>query len=277
MVSKFSFKGIFGMWMRVCLVACTALLWNELNYYYSCRQIAKDFMSATKGLNLYEFDHKVNLKSPETDLPKGLQTYVLDSKRIFGNPQLHVMTDANTSSVLKLEQSGHIVKHSLNPSNQDVYTNDQKKILFGGIPSFIAEHDGLHKLSNENLLWKLQHCLLQESLIFRYMGMTSEVLFFVLFIMLNVWFASFTKFSAAKLITLRFFGISNRAILPVFMLKNGVSLVGVFLIVGAVFFFLDFYLPWSIYLISYVTTMLSTLFWSWITLSRYQTIQNKIF
>lgn len=128
-------NGLLKWSFQVLYVASFVLFVNELRFFQNCREIAQEFVDATKGVVLFEMPEKdLNLFS-EAEIKKNFESYILNTANHSGVPVLKIQTDAVSGSFVKLENAKSIETRSLKGAVENEEYTKAKQVYFGTPPA----------------------------------------------------------------------------------------------------------------------------------------------
>lgn len=257
-------NGLLKWSFQVLYVASFVLFVNELRFFQNCREIAQEFVDATRGVVLFEMPEKdLNLFS-EAEIKKNFESYILNTANDSGMPVLKIQTDAVSGSFVKLENAKSIETRSLKGAVENEEYTKAKQVYFGTPPasSITIKKEILQPVSKKEAQKKIGMTLFQEAFLIQKLGLKGSIIFALFFAVLNALFANQNRYALSGLLNLRFFGIPTRTLVPLILAKNSLLLFFSFSVVGLFFSLLGLSLSFYVYLLSYLTSVLLSAFWT---------------
>ncbi|NDD99634.1 hypothetical protein EB008_05015 [bacterium] len=245
-------------------VAFFVLFIDQVHFFRTSRQIASSFIQATSGMVLFEVNNEDLKGFIESQGNSKLESFILKTHKEMGEPRLHVLTDATSSSFVKLEHAKKIQTSVLLGAIDPITYTTASKVYFATTAQkgVGLKKDNLKPLTKNEVFKSLGWALYQESPLMKKYGLQGGAFFACLFVLLNILFASVYRHSLTGILNLRFFGVPSSTIIPLMLGKNALLLLLSFCSVWLLFTFSGFHFPLITWFSSYFLTLLLSAFWS---------------
>jgi hypothetical protein len=245
-------------------VAVFVLFMDQVHFFRTSRQIASSFIQATSGMVLFEVNNEDLQSFIESQGNSKLESFILKTLKEEGEPRLQVLTDATSSSFVKLEHAKKIqTSVLLGVIDPKTYTAASKVYFATTLQKGVSlKKEILKPITKNEVLKSLGWALYRESPLMQKFGLQGGAFFATLFLVFNFLFASVYRCSLTGILNLRFFGVPASTIIPLMLAKNALLLLLSYGSVWLLFTFSGLHYPLITWFLSYFLTLLLSAFWS---------------
>lgn len=253
---KWAFHALF--------VAFFVLFMDQVHFFRTSRQIASSFIYATNGMVLFEVKKEDLENFIESQGTSKFESFILKAINEKGEPRLQVLTDATSSSFVKLEHASKIDTSVLLGAVDPKTYISANKVYFATTPQkgVSLKKEFLKPLTKNEVFKGLGWALYQESPFIQKFGLKGGVFFATCFLLLNILFSSVYRHSLTGILNLRFFGVPSSTIIPLLLARNTLMLFLSFCAVWLIFTLSDINYTLMTWSLSYFLTLLLSAFWS---------------